>query len=204
MSVDLIKDYLSYDECSGLFRFSLDYHKFKAGDVVGTITKKGNMRNGFFKNISDIKKQNEKRPIRVISYFKKIFRVSFSFQIFLLVLIFNNIFVNYGTGTYTKKDKWQYRHNLYVGHNVPDYETIPDVQPLYSDPQFVNTDFPGTILNKDMETRDVTDWSALNGFQVLMTSPAIDAGVPVSKDSLDFYKNKSGHYANIGLDQKTR
>ena len=118
--------------------------------------------------------------------------------------IFNNIFVNYGTGTYTKKDKWQYRHNLYVGHNVPDYETIPDVQPLYSDPQFVNTDFPGTILNKDMETRDVTDWSALNGFQVLMTSPAIDAGVPVSKDSLDFYKNKSGHYANIGLDQKTR
>lgn len=41
MSIDLIKDYLSYDECSGLFRFSLDYHKFKAGDVVGTITKKG-------------------------------------------------------------------------------------------------------------------------------------------------------------------
>ena len=123
--------------------------------------------------------------------------------------IYNNIFVNNGHGGYATKPRWEYSNNIFAGSNIPKPNQIPGNNLTGVDPMFADVTFPGTVLNKDMKTRDVTDWSALDGFKIRATSPAVNGGRFVSLDinkhpgtaGTDFFHNSihDGDYVYNGL-----
>ncbi|ENM5917139.1 hypothetical protein CW613_001212 [Vibrio mimicus] len=116
------------------------------------------------------------------------------------VNIYNNIFVNNGKGAYKGKSSFNYSNNIYAGANIKGINTINDPFKIISEPMFKDTSlpdvlFPGTVLDKDIATRDVTDWSALNGFMLSENSPAINSGRFVPLDT-DNHPNKHDFFGN--------
>ncbi|NIY83710.1 hypothetical protein [Vibrio hepatarius] len=117
------------------------------------------------------------------------------------VNIFNNIFVNNGRGKYEGKSSFNYSNNVYSGANIKGLNTINEphkiiAEPMFKDKSHPDVLFPGTVLNKDILTRDVTDWSALNGFMLSENSPAINSGRFVTLDT-DNYPNKHDIFGNL-------
>ncbi|MDQ6423281.1 cohesin domain-containing protein [Paenibacillus sp. LHD-117] len=93
------------------------------------------------------------------------------------VSLFNNIFINHGTGRYTAKPTWKYHNNAFFGNNVPTKEQIPDPFMLTGDPKLVDPGKAGTVLNKTGPiVPDQVSWAELDGYKLSADSPMINAG----------------------------
>ncbi|WP_339319644.1 cohesin domain-containing protein [Paenibacillus sp. FSL R10-2734] len=93
------------------------------------------------------------------------------------VSLYNNLFINNGTGNYTAKPTWKYHNNAFVGNNVPSKDRIPDPFMLTGDPKLVNPGQAGTVLNNlGVIVPGQVSWAELNGYKLSADSPLINAG----------------------------
>ncbi|MGO4695682.1 cohesin domain-containing protein [Paenibacillus sp. 2TAB26] len=110
------------------------------------------------------------------------------------VSLFNNIFINHGTGRYTAKPTWTYHNNAFIGNNVPSKEQIPDPFMLTGDPKLADPGKAGTVLNKiGPIIPEQVSWAELNGYKLSDGSPMINAGrfigVMHNPGTRDYYNN---------------
>lgn len=93
------------------------------------------------------------------------------------VQLYNNVFINHGTGRYQSKPSWTYHNNAFFGNNVPSSEQIPDPFMITEDPGLVDPGKSGSVLNIPGTIRpDQVKWDELDGYKLSAGSPLINAG----------------------------
>ncbi|MFD2115111.1 S-layer homology domain-containing protein [Paenibacillus yanchengensis] len=93
------------------------------------------------------------------------------------VALYNNVFINHGTGGYTVKPTWKYHNNAFYGNNVPNVDTFPDPFMITGDPKLIAPGLAQPILSTmDRIIPEQVDWSELDGYKLSANSPLINKG----------------------------
>lgn len=178
-----------------IYQFNYSYNNDGGNLLVCSDGSGGEVKNGIYRyNVS----QNDKYQIFIIcgannvkniQVYNNIFYVKEGMNTNLLVSqggsvevkLYNNIFINNGTGGYTAKPSWTYNNNAFYGKRVPSKEQIPDPFMITGDPLLVDPGKAGTVLGVPgtIEPNQVR-WDALNGYKLRDDSPLINAGRFVS------------------------
>ncbi|WP_422661160.1 cohesin domain-containing protein [Paenibacillus sp. EC2-1] len=174
-----------------IYQFNYSYNNDGGNLLICSDGSGGEVRNGIYRyNIS----QNDKYQIfticgasnaKNIQIYNNIFYVKEGMNTNLLVSqggavevkLFNNVFINYGSGGYTAKPSWTYNNNAFYGNRVPSKEQIPDPFMITEDPLLVDPGKAGTVLGVPgvIEPNQVK-WDALQGYKIRDDSPLINAG----------------------------
>ncbi|WP_227793639.1 discoidin domain-containing protein [Paenibacillus guangzhouensis] len=174
-----------------IYQFNYSYNNDGGNLLICSDGSGGEVRNGIYRyNIS----QNDKYQIfticgannvKNIQVYNNVFYVKEGMNTNLLVSqggavdvsLYNNIFINNGTGGYTAKPSWKYNNNAFYGNRVPTVDRIPDPFMITGDPKLVDPGKAGTVLGgAGPIVPEQVKWDALNGYKLQDDSPLINAG----------------------------